>query len=167
MISIIVAIDKNRAIGKRNNLPWHLPADLTHFKNLTTGHSIIMGRKTFDSIGRALPKRVNIVITNNSSFSADNVFRVSNMQEAIELAERSDWPGEIFVIGGGEIYKEAIVMADRLYVTEIDTEVPDADIFFPEIDHNIWKENKREDHVKDSRNEYGYSFVIYNRTVKK
>ncbi len=167
MISIIVAMDRKRAIGKNNSLPWYLPADLIHFKKITTGHSIIMGRRTFDSIGRALPKRTNVVITRDPDFSVDNVFRVSNIEEAVELAQRSEWPGEIFIIGGGEIYNQAMKLAEKLYVTLINTEVPDADIFFPEIDQNIWKESEREDHLKDSRNKFDYSFLTYTREVKK
>jgi dihydrofolate reductase len=163
MISQILAMDNNRAIGKHNALPWYLPADLAHFKKITSGHPIIMGRKTYESIGRPLPKRTNIVITGDSNWNVDGVFKTSNLEEAIGLASMNDSCDEIFIIGGGQVFKESIDMADRLYVTEVKTEVLDADIFFPEIYDNIWKEIERVHHNKDEKNEFDYDFVIYER----
>jgi dihydrofolate reductase len=167
MISLIVAMDKNRAIGKHNALPWYLPADLARFKKITSGHPIIMGRKTFDSIGRALPNRTNIIITRNleDKMFEDSLrtFWSSNLEEAIDLAKRSEGADEIFIIGGGQVFKESIDMADRLYVTEVKTEVPEADIFFPEIYDNIWKEIERVHYKQDEKNKFDYDFVIYER----
>jgi len=192
MISIIVAMDRNGAIGKRGSLPWYLPADLKRFKELTMGHPIIMGRKTFDSIGRVLPGRTNIVVTRNSSLGtklpSGDILRVSSLEEAFMAAASSDTSfscsqsqggvasneasdsvckTEIFVIGGGEIFKEAMPLADRLYATEISTEVDNADIFFPEIDDRMWQEMKRESFLSDEENKYAYSFVVYERRGKK
>ncbi len=169
MISLIVAMDKNRAIGKKGALPWKLSADLKKFKEVTSGHSIIMGRKTYDSIGRALPKRTNIVITRSpgllggSTSKLGDVHQVSNLMEAIGMASFNEGGEEIFIIGGGEIFKEAIEMADRLYVTEVDTAVKDADVFFPEIYDNIWKEISRVHYQRDAKNEFDYNFVMYER----
>ena len=169
MISLIVAMDKNRAIGKKSRLPWHLPADLARFKQITFGHSIIMGRKTFDSIGRALPGRTNIVITRNSDWFTQSavegagVLRASSLEEAINLAEQAEGSGEIFIIGGGEIFKEAILLTDRLYVTEVLTKVAGADTFFPGIPKEAWVKITREHHEHDEKNEFEYDFVIYER----
>lgn len=172
MISIIVAIDKNRAIGKQGKLPWRLSADLANFKRLTSGHPIIMGRKTFDSIGRPLPKRHNIVVTRDLSWwfkSDESFYTISSLDKAIEFSktllsgQKSDVHDEIFIIGGGEIYKQTIGLADKLYVTEVDAEISEADIFFPDIDKSIWKEVKRESFPPNEKNEYGYSFVVYDK----
>ena len=171
MISLFVAMDKKRAIGKQGGLPWRLPADLAYFKEVTSGHPIIMGRKTFESIGRALPKRTNIVITRNAEWLAPSgveglvpsVLRVSNLDEALAVAEESDGGEEVFIIGGGEIFKEAISLADRLYVTEVHTEVSGADTFFPEIHDNIWREISRRSFFKDDKNSFDCDFVIYER----
>lgn len=163
MISLIVAMDKNRAIGKSGGLPWYLPADLLHFKQITSGHPIIMGNKTFNSIGRTLPKRTNIVVTRRPGSFPEGVLVASSLKEAIDLAKQSEGADEIFVIGGGEVFKESINMADRLYVTEIETEVMGADIFFPEICDNIWKETERVRYQRDDKNEFNYNFVIYER----
>jgi len=163
MISLIVAKDKNGVIGKENKIPWYLPADLSYFKSLTRGHAIIMGRKTFESIGKVLPQRTNIVITRNKEWNFPGCHRADNLADALEIARKQSSNEEIFVIGGGEIFKEAILNCERLYVTEVDTEVLGGDIFFPEIKRVDWQETSREKHLPDAKNQYGYSFVVYNR----
>ncbi len=135
-ISIIVAIANNMAIGKDNDLIWHISEDLKRFKSITSGNTIIMGRKTYESIGRPLPKRRNIVISRNRDLSIEGAEVVNSLDEALRLTESEN---EVFIIGGGAIYKEAMPLADRLYLTRVDIS-PEADIFFPEIDYNEWKE---------------------------
>lgn len=145
MISIIAAIDSQRGLGKDNKLLWYLPEDLKRFKELTTGHPVIMGRKTFESIGKALPNRTNIVVTQNPGFSFEGVKTVSSIEEAIEEAGRSLGSEEIFVIGGGQIYSQAISKADRLYLTLVEGDFG-ADVFFPDYSEftNIISEQKGE-----------------------
>jgi len=159
MKSIIVAYDRNRGIGAANDLLWtrDLPADLRHFKKMTTGHMIIMGRKTFDSIGRALPDRRNIVIS-HTYLEFEGVEFVSSLEEAYKRAADED----IFVIGGGQIYEMAIDTVDRILVTEVDAVFP-AEVFFPDIDPTLWTETSREHHEKDDANKYDYDFVTYER----
>lgn len=159
MKSIVVAVDKNMGIGAKNDLLWQrdLPSDLAHFKKLTTGGSVIMGRNTFDSIGRPLPNRENIVVT-RSPTGVDGVLSANSLASAYELAR---YP--IFIIGGGQIYKESINDMDRLYVTEVDAEFPQASVFFPAIDSATWSEVSREHHASDDRNKYAYDFVVYDK----
>lgn len=160
MINIAVAISSNHAIGKDNQLLWHLPNDLKHFKEITSGHPIIMGRKTFESIGRALPNRTNIIITRDRNYQADKIEIVHSLNEAIDLAKKID--SEIFVIGGGEIFREAMEITDKIYLTIVHHEF-EGDTFFPEIDEDIWEEIHREHHLKDDKNNYSYDFVDYIR----
>ncbi|WP_026897981.1 dihydrofolate reductase [Daejeonella oryzae] len=156
-LSIIVAADENNGIGKNNQLPWHLPADLKHFKNLTTGHPIIMGRKTFDSIGKPLPNRRNIVITRQSDLKIEGAELVNSLEEALQLCPAGE---QVFIIGGSQIFNQSLALATKLYFTRIH-EVFDADTFFPEIDPNIWKEEDKTEHQKDEKNAYAYSFISY------
>ncbi|RZI43264.1 dihydrofolate reductase [Herbaspirillum sp. HC18] len=156
-LTIVVATDAKRGIGIDNKMPWHLPEDLAHFKRTTTGHPIIMGRKTFDSIGRPLPNRRNIVITRNPEWKRDGVETASSLDAAIALA--GDTPA--CVIGGGQIYAEALPRADRLIVTEIDRTF-ECDAFFPAIDKMQWKEVARETHHSES-NGFDYAFVTYQK----
>ena len=145
MISIIVAIARHGAIGKGGDLLCHMSADLRRFKATTTGHTVVMGRKTYDSLPKgALPNRRNIVVTRNASFSAERVETAHSLDEALRLAD-----GDAFIIGGAEIYRLALPIADRLYLTEIDAEFADADTFFPEIDKNEWILVETETHVAD------------------
>lgn len=130
MLSLIAVIGKNRELGEDNKLLWHIPGDLPRFKRLTTGHPIIMGRKTFESIGKSLPDRTNIVITHNPSFTPDGVAVVSSVDEALTTASAAPGSEEIFVIGGGRVFAETIDRADRLYLTVVDATAP-ADTFFP------------------------------------
>ncbi len=165
-LSIIVAMANNRAIGKDNQLLWHLPEDLQYFKRVTMGKPIVMGRKTFESIGRPLPGRLNIVITRQADWKHDGVKVVHTIDEALKLAEAQsiiDGVDEMMVIGGAEIYNTALPVADKLYVTYVDTEI-DGDAFFPVIDPSLWKETARESFSADSSalptNSYDYAFCV-------
>lgn len=160
MISIVVAKSTNHTIGNQNQLIWHLPNDLKHFKAITSGHPIIMGRKTFDSIGKALPNRTNIVITRNEGWHVEGVLVAHSLAEAIEKAQSID--EEIFIIGGGNIYAQAMELADVLEVTEV-LESFEGDAFFPIIDPQIWREVSRENHASDEKHAYPYAFVRYER----
>lgn len=162
MIHLKVAKSDNNVIGQDNQLIWHLPNDLKHFKEITTGHPIIMGRKTFESIGRTLPNRTNIIITRNRNYSIENAKVVHSLNEALELAKEID--ENIFIIGGGKIYDQAIDFADILEVTEVHENF-EGDTYFPEIDLNVWKEISRIKHYKDEKNEFDYSFVRYERKL--
>jgi len=158
MIALVVAMAENRVIGKNNQLIWHLPADLKFFKNLTTGHPIIMGRKTYESIGKPLPNRTNIVITRQPDFKAEGCLVAHSLNEALMMAQQLD--SEIFVIGGAEIYRQAMFLADTIYLTKVHHQF-EGDTFFPEIDSILWKEVSREKHEPDEKNSYPYSFVTY------
>ena len=160
MITIIVAKAENNVIGNDNQLIWHLSSDLKRFKQLTSGHPIIMGRKTYDSIGKPLPNRTNIVITRNSDFKVEGILTTNSLHEAIEKGKEID--SEIFIIGGGNIYAQAMDWADVLEVTEVHHDFK-GDTRFPEIEEKIWKEVAREKFEKDEKNEFDYSFVRYER----
>jgi dihydrofolate reductase len=156
-LTLVVAIDRQRGIGLGNQLPWHLPEDLAHFKRTTTGHAIIMGRKTFDSIGRALPNRRNIVVTRNPEWRHDGVEAVNSVEAALALTVGAP----AFVIGGAQIFAEALPRADRMIITEIDKSF-DCDVFFPPTDPRQWREVARERHHSDA-NQCDYAYVTYQR----
>ena len=156
-VSIIVAMANNRVIGKDNDMPWHLPADLQHFRKVTTGKPIIMGRKTYESIGRPLPKRHNIIISRNSDYKVEGCDVVGSLDEAVKLAGDVE---EIFIIGGGFLYNQTIDSADKLYLTFIDLEV-DGDTFFPVFEHLNTKKIASEQHQKDDNNPYDYVFTEF------
>lgn len=156
-LTIIVATDAQHGIGINNTLPWRLPEDLAHFKRITSGHPIIMGRKTFDSIGRPLPNRRNIVITRNAAWVHDGVESVTSVDAALALI--GDTPA--YVIGGAQIYAEVLPITNRLIVTEI-TRNFHCDAFFPAIDPQQWKEVSREQHHSDEQ-QFDYAFVVYER----
>lgn len=160
MITIIVAKSENNIIGNDNQLIWHLPNDLKHFKQLTSGHPIIMGRKTYESLGKPLPNRTNIVITRNKDWNPEGVLVMNSLHEAIEKSKEID--EEVYIIGGGNIYEQAMDWADAVEVTEVHQEF-EGDTKFPEIDLAIWEETSREDFEKDEKHEYDYSFVRYER----
>lgn len=162
MIRLIVAKSDNNVIGRNNQLIWRLSNDLKHFKEITTGHPIIMGRKTFESIGRALPNRSNIVITRNRNFTVKDVITAHSLNEAIEIAKNLN--ENIFIIGGGKIYEQAIDLADILEVTEVHEHF-EGDAYFPTIDPKTWRETSRIKHKKDEKNEFDYSFVRYERIL--
>lgn len=158
-ISLIFAKSSNGVIGKDNTLPWHLSADLKRFKKITTGNSILMGRKTYESIGRPLPKRKNVVITRQKDFEAKGCVVVNSLEQAIESCKGEE---EIFVIGGSEIYKQAMKFADRIHLTEIHESFK-GDAFAPEFDSENWQETFREDFEPDGKNKYSYSFIILDK----
>lgn len=162
-ISIITAIGKNRELGKNNSLLWHLPKDMTHFKNVTTGHSVIMGRKTFESIGRALPNRRNIVVTKNTDYKNEAVEVAHSLEDALNLVKDEE---EVFIIGGAQIYKEALPFAHKLYITKVDGTF-DADTFFPEIDESKWHLVSKEEHKKDQTNPYDLVFEVLETKLTK
>lgn len=162
ILSIIAAIGKKNELGKSNKLIWQLPDDLKRFKELTSGHPVIMGRKTFESIGRILPNRINIIITTNPNFIANGAIIVKSLTEAIAKATE-DTDGEVFVIGGGMIYAEALPIADKLYLTHIDTEFPDADTFFPEVNCDEWDMVGTESHDADDRHPYSFRYATYEK----
>jgi dihydrofolate reductase len=161
MISLIVAIADNRAIGKNNDLLWHLPDDLKHFKRTTSGHPIIMGRKTFESFGaRPLPKRTNVVITRGNAYtSAGNLVVVRSLDEALEQVKEDD---EIFIIGGGEIYKQAMPLIDRMYLTVVHHQF-EADTYFPAFDESQWTEVANEYHPADEKHAYAFTIKTLER----
>ncbi len=161
MVIIVSAISKNNALGKNNDLIWHLPADLKRFKKVTTGHHIIMGRNTFESIGKPLPNRTTIIVTRNKNYFKDGCLVAYSVEEAIKLAGNDD---KIFIIGGAQIYKYAIEnkLVDKLDITLVNEEF-EADAFFPEINLQEWQETNREDHKANEENKYDYSFLSYER----
>ena len=161
MISLIVAIADNRAIGKNNDLLWHLPDDLKHFKRTTSGHPIIMGRKTFESFGaRPLPKRTNVVITRGNAYtSTGNLVVVGSLEEALEQVKEDD---EIFIIGGGEIYKQAMPLIDRMYLTVVHHQF-EADTYFPAFDERQWTEVANEHHPADEKHAYAFTIKTLER----
>ena len=160
-ITIIVAKSKNNAIGKDNALLWRLSADLKNFKRLTSGHSIIMGRKTYDSIGRALPNRTNIIITRNKNFEAEDCLIKHSLEAALEFAENNG-ENEVFIIGGAEIYTQSLNKAQKIYLTQVEVEI-EGDSFFPVFDEQKWTCIQKEAHLSDSKNEYNYVFEIYEK----
>lgn len=160
IVSLIVAVGRRHEIGKDGRMPWHLPADLRHFKAMTLGKPVLMGRKTLDAIGRPLPDRRNLVITRDRQFSAPGCEVVHSLEEAFTRAKPA---AEVMVIGGGEIYRAAWPQARRVYLTRIEAEVPGADTFFPELLPAEWKQVSREDHRADAKNTYDYSFLLYEK----
>ncbi|PAJ74886.1 diacylglycerol kinase [Pseudoalteromonas sp. NBT06-2] len=157
-ISMIAAMANNRIIGKNNQMPWHLPADLKHFKAVTLGKPVIMGRKTFESIGRPLPGRKNIIISRDVSYEAQGIEVVSTPELAIEIAGNTP---EVMIIGGGNIYDIFLPLCNRLYLTHIDLEV-EGDTQFPDYEANrIWVKELSEEHKSDSLNPYNYTFITY------
>ncbi|WP_373496402.1 dihydrofolate reductase [Aquiflexum sp.] len=161
-ISIIVAKAKNNVIGKDNQLVWKLSSDLRLFKKLTTGHHIIMGRKTYESVGKPLPNRTSIVITRNEDFKVpEGHFVFHSLEDAIKLCISKNL-GQVFIIGGAEIYRQTLPICDELIVTEVDA-YPQGDAYFPDIESNKWEEISREHFKKDEKNEYDFDFVIYKR----
>lgn len=171
-LSLIAGIGKNNELGYKNMLLWDLPRDMKYFRTTTSGHPVIMGRKTFESIGRPLPNRRNIVITRDTEYKKNGIEIVHSLEEALNLFSPSLDKGrgsgggvEVFVMGGAEIYKQAIEYADRLYITHVDGSF-EADTFFPEIAKNIWTEKNREHYASDEENKYAMDFVIYEKLQK-
>ena len=163
MITIIAAIGLNNELGKDNDLIWHLPADLRRFKKVTSGHTIIMGRNTFESIGKPLPNRRSIIITRNISYKKEGCEVVHSLEDAIKLIKDKK---DAFIIGGAQIYKEAIdkKLVDQLDITKVHQNF-DADVFFPTIDLALWKEISEETFLPDDKNQYTFSFLSYKRII--
>ena len=157
--SFVVAVSNNNVIGKDNKLPWHLPADLKFFKRLTTGHHIIMGRKTFESFGKPLPDRTSVVITRQKKYHPEGCVVVHSLEEALKIASDEK---EALIIGGAEIFKQAMPIADRIYLTRI-KENFEGDTFFPELNKEEWILKEKKDFEPDEKNKYAYSFCIYER----
>lgn len=160
MVTIIAAVGRDRAIGRNGDLVFYVREDLRHFKALTTGNTVVMGRKTFESLPKgALPNRRNIVITRQADFAAPGTERASSLEEALAMSSGE----EVFIIGGGEIYRQAIGVADRLELTYIDADTPDADTYFPEYRTGEWREESRSEEMTDEKSGVRYCFICYCR----
>ena len=159
MLSIIVALSDNNVVGKENKLPWKLSADLKRLKAITMGHHLIMGRLTWESLGRPLPGRTNVVITSDRNYKAEGGVVVRSLAEAINVSFQDD---EAFIFGGGKVFKEALPLVDKIYMTRVHAKV-DGDAFFPALAMNEWREIEREDFKADEKNQYDYSFITLRR----
>lgn len=159
MISIIAAVACGGVIGGGNSLLWHISEDLKRFKAITSGHPVIMGRKTFQSLGRPLPNRTNVVVTRDSSFAAEGCIKAGSLTEAIEMFAPEQ---EIFIIGGGQIYSQAMPLADKLYVTYVDARF-DGDTYFPEVDDNVWRKTLSEPHPHGEKFPHPFEFTEWER----
>ena len=160
-ISAIVAVAKNNVIGKDNDIPWYLPADLKYFKKTTLNHHIIMGRNCYESIGKPLPKRTNVVMTRNPFYMVTNCFITHSLEEALQLAE-DNGEDEAFIIGGAQIYELAMDRCDKLYLTEVDLEV-EGDVLFPKINMEEWELISEDAHQAEGKNEHDYVFKVFKR----
>ncbi len=160
VLSLIAAMDQHHVIGIQNRLPWHLPADLKHFKKLTMGKPIVMGRTTFESIGKPLPDRRNIIITRNAEFRAPGCDIVHSIEQALALTQQEP---ESMIIGGASLYAQTLALAQRLHLTLVHTTLTEGDAFFPSFDWNDWVIVEREDHEADERNEFNYSFLTFDK----
>ena len=159
MLSLIVALSENYVIGREGQLPWHLSADLKRFKKLTMGHHIVMGRKTYDSIGRQLPGRTSVVLTRQTDWSVEGVLTATDLETALELAGDDE---EVFIIGGSQIYQLALPLVERLYVTRVQASVS-GDTYFPEITSEQWQLEQTDSFSADEKNDHDYSFLVYSR----
>ena len=160
-LSIVVAMDENRLIGKDNKLPWHLPADLAYFKKITTGKSIVMGRKTYDSIGRPLPNRRNIVISRNSKTLITGCEVLTSIDEVLSTTKDED---EVMIIGGASLCEQLLPQVSRLYITKIEGKF-DGDVYFPEYDESDWRQVSCESHLSDDSNQHAYHFLVLERQL--
>ncbi|HCR75912.1 MAG TPA: dihydrofolate reductase [Chryseobacterium sp.] len=160
MTTIVVAMGEKNEIGFENQLLWHLPKDLKHFKEITSGHPVIMGRKTYESIGKPLPNRTNIVVSRKTDWFEEGILIVGSIKEAIKFAKKID--EEVFIIGGGKIYEQTMDVVDKLEVTLVKADL-EADTFFPKIDPKIWKKTDEICHEKDEKNQYDFCFQTFER----
>lgn len=163
-ISLIAALSQNRVIGKNNDLPWRLPDDMKYFMETTSGHHVIMGRKNYDSLPekfKPLPNRINIVVTRQRDFKAAGCEIVHSIEEGVEIGRKAE-ERELFIIGGAEIYKASLAVADRLYLTEIEA-IIEGDTYFPEINPSEWSEVSRKRHEADQKHKHAFDFVVYDR----
>jgi dihydrofolate reductase len=161
-LSLIVAMAKNRVIGANGRIPWHLPNELKLFKSLTMGHHIVMGRKTYESIGRLLPGRTTVIVTRQRDYSVPGAIVAHSLKDALEACKADD---ECFVIGGAELFREALPIADRLYLTVVDAE-PAGDTFMPEFDRGVWKETSSQAFPADDKHAHAYRFTILDRAAR-
>ena len=162
IVSLVAAASENNVIGKNNTLIWRMPADMKFFKNLTMGHTVVMGRKTYESMGKPLPGRKNIIITRNKEYKADGCVVFGSFSDVLEYCKAED---EIYVIGGAEIYHQLMNSADKIYLTRIHHNFA-GDAYFPEIPNSEWEETKRTDFSADENNQYNYSFIEFSRRKK-
>ncbi len=163
ILSFIAAVSENNAIGKHNSLPWHLPEDLKFFKRITTGKPVIMGRKTYESLGKPLPGRLNIVLSGNPELALpEGVLRFDDINAAVDKLQNENIE-EAFIIGGGKIFETCMPMADRMYITRVHADIKDADTFFPVVDHTHWRLVWEENHNADEKHLYSYSFQKFER----
>jgi len=160
IVSLIVATGRSNEIGKAGKMPWHLPADLKHFKRNTLGKPVLMGRKTLEAIGRPLPERRNLVLTRDAAFQAAGCEAVTSLEAALQATAGVP---ELMVIGGGEVYRLAWPKADRVYLTRIQADVEGADTFFPKLEPGQWREVSREEHRADEKNPFDYAFLVFDR----
>lgn len=160
MVTIVVAMGLENEIGAENQLLWHLPKDLIRFKEITSGHPIIMGRKTYESIGKPLPNRTNIVISRKKNWFVEGILIVGSIKEALKFAKKID--ENIFIIGGGNIYEQTLDLTDKLEVTQVKAQLK-ADVYFPKIDEKIWKKTSEICHHKDDKNEFDFCFQTFER----
>ncbi|MEW6056695.1 MAG: dihydrofolate reductase [Bdellovibrionota bacterium] len=158
MISLIVAMDRNRVIGVENKLPWHLPADLKRFKTLTMGHHIIMGRKTYESIGKPLPGRMNVVVTRQAGLKIEGCKVVHSLEAAVKLAQGDN---EAFIIGGAELFSQALEFVEKIYLTRVETKVHRGDTYFPEIEPLEWDLIEESSYSADEKNPFAYTYLTY------
>lgn len=158
IVSLLVAMDERRGIGKQGRLPWRLSKDMKRFRELTMGHHIVVGRKTFESIGKPLAGRQMIIVTRDRDYKVAGCFTVHSITDAIEMA-RAHGETELFICGGAEVYRETLDLAERIYLTEVHAD-SDADIFFPEFNRDDWLETASEPHTADEKNEYPFTFVV-------
>jgi len=163
-ISIIVAISENNAIGKNGKIPWHLPNDLQHFKQTTLGSHIIMGRKTYESIGKPLPGRTNVVVTKQRNLKIKGCEVVNSLDAALAISRLANQK-EVFIIGGASIYETMLSDAEKLYITQVNINIDDADTFFPEYDSQMWIEAKSNPFLPDEQHKYGYTIKLYERRM--
>lgn len=159
MISIIVAMGKNNEIGLNNEMPWHLPNDLRYFKNITTGHTIVMGRKTYESIGRPLPNRKNVILSRQSLELPESVSQIQDINDIKKLAQSNE---QIFILGGAEVYRQTIDLADELFITQINESFT-ADTYFPQVNLLEWQQVSAEQGLRDEKNDYDYKFLRFTR----
>lgn len=159
-IALVVAMDRRGAIGRDGDLPWHLPDDLKHFKQLTLGHPLLMGRRTFESIGRPLPQRRNLVLTRNEDWQVAGTERVASLDQALQISRGAPW---LMVIGGGELYGLALPRAQRIHLCAVDAEIADADTWFPAFDRSQWREMARREHPADERHQYAFAQLLLER----
>ena len=165
IISMVVAASENNIIGKDNQLMWHLPADMKFFKNITSGHHVVMGRKTFDALGKILPNRTNIIITRQEDFKIEGGLIVNDLKSGLDLAKQNG-ETECMIIGGGDVYQQSMVWADRIYLTRVHANF-EGDTSFPLLDTEEWKMIKNENHFVDEKHIHSFSFQIWERKLKE